>query len=164
MLIAFSYNAQAQFKIGNVIKEFTLKADKKVDRNWKEKYGTDCNVLYKENKERSTITVYSEDDVAALFYFGTYPSSYLKGKMEFSGVYLGETTDPKDDYVNVRKGPGTDYEIVETLPLQWRIFVKATDSNWLEVVDWAEDGVTTITRGYIYKDRVKDPEVEKLNK
>lgn len=160
MLIAFSYNANAQFKIGIVIKEFTLKADKKVDKKRKEKYDKGYDVLYKENAEQSTITIYSEDDVAALFYFGTYPSSDLEDKFVFSGVYLGYTTCPDGERLNIMKGPGTDYEIVDTLPGDWQIFFKTADSNWLEVVDREEDGITTKTIGYIYKDQVKDPETD----
>ena len=41
-------------------------------------------------------------------FMGPFPASCVK----FSGYYVGEIVDPRDNYVNIRKGPGTNYPVV----------------------------------------------------
>ena len=92
------------------------------------------------------------------------PSSYVK----FSGYYWGEIVDPKNNYVNVRKGPGTNYAVVmrvytyewvvehldsdeiNSVAVQAWFYFKKTKTNWIKL--YSEPGKFL---GYIYKDRIK---------
>ena len=69
----------------------------------------------------------------------TYESAYERG-------YI---VDPDDDYVNVRKGPGTNYAIVCRLAVSTDIVFKKTKSKWVKVYD--EDGNYL---GYVYHSRI----------
>ena len=70
--------------------------------------------------------------------------SYVK----FSGFYAGITTDPVDDYVNVRKGPGTNYPVVTTLNVPEPILYKKTGS-WVKVYYSPKKFM-----GYVFHDRI----------
>ena len=92
------------------------------------------------------------------------PSSYVK----FSGYYVGEIIDPVDNYVNVRKGPGTNYPVVmkvytkdwildheelwesNSVSASGRFYYQKTKTNWLKL--YSNPGHFL---GYIYKDRIK---------
>ena len=95
------------------------------------------------------------------------PSSYVK----FSGYYWGEIVDPKNNYVNVRKGPGTNYAVVmrvftyekvvenidneeffkkNPVAAQGRFYFQKTKTNWIKL--YSEPGKFL---GYIYKDRIE---------
>lgn len=84
------------------------------------------------------------------------PASYVK----FSGFYVVEIVDPVDNYVNIRKGPGTNYSITRRVhtydwccdheqPERW--LVKKKKSNWWELYTFSREFV-----GYIYYNRVRD--------
>ena len=91
------------------------------------------------------------------------PSSYVR----FSGYYYGVIVDPKDNYVNVRKGPGTNYAVVmrvytdewiirndylmnsNSVSAQGRFLFQKTKTNWVKL--YSEPGKFL---GYIYKDRI----------
>lgn len=106
----------------------------------------------------------------------TYEGTYAKNVVSFSGYYYGEVTDPRDDYVNIRKGPGTNYQIVEKAYIGNRLLIKKTDSNWYKVYGIKGDHPTQYGSwdisnffqnkgynsywyciGYIYKDRIVTP-------
>jgi uncharacterized protein YgiM (DUF1202 family) len=70
---------------------------------------------------------------------GAYESAYEKG-------YI---VDPDDDYVNVRKGPGTNYAIVCRLAVSTDVLFEKTKSKWVKVYD--EDGNYL---GYVYRSRI----------
>ena len=72
------------------------------------------------------------------------PESYVK----FSGYYAGTITDPVDDYVNVRSGPGTNYPIVTTVDVCEPWLYKKTNTNWVKLYS----NRTCI--GYIYGNRI----------
>ena len=73
------------------------------------------------------------------------PESYVK----FSGYYAGTITDPVDDYVNVRSGPGTNYSIVTTVDVCEPWLYKKTNTNWVKL--YYQDGTCI---GYIYGNRI----------
>ena len=68
-----------------------------------------------------------------------YESAYEKG-------YI---VDPDDDYVNVRKGPGTNYEIVCHLPVSTDVYFEKSNSKWVKVYD--EDFNYL---GYVHRSRI----------
>ena len=70
---------------------------------------------------------------------GAYESAYEKG-------YI---VDPDDDYVNVRKGPGTNYGIVCRLAVSTDVLFEKTKSKWVKVYDL--DGNYL---GYVYRSRI----------
>jgi len=61
----------------------------------------------------------------------------------------GIITDPVDDYVNVRKGPGTNYEVVTTLDVGDEVYYTSGSGNWMKVYDLGENYL-----GYVYYDRI----------
>lgn len=67
-----------------------------------------------------------------------------------SGNYnKGYIVDPVDDYVNVRKGPGTNYSIVGRLNTNTNVYYTTTGSNWYKVYDSNYNYL-----GYVYHDRI----------
>ena len=72
------------------------------------------------------------------------PASYVR----FSGFYVGTITDPVDNYVNVRKGPGTNYPIVQTVNVGDHFWFQKTNSNWVKLYEVDE------FLGYIYFNRI----------
>ena len=93
-----------------------------------------------------------------------YGGSYSPSIVRFSGYYVGEIIDPVDNYVNVRKGPGTNYAVVRRVHTKdWcidhdmadsatdsgRFFYQKTNSNWWKLYDRPGKFV-----GYIYFDRL----------
>jgi uncharacterized protein YgiM (DUF1202 family) len=68
-----------------------------------------------------------------------YESAYEKG-------YI---VDPQDDYVNVRKGPGTKYGIACRLPVSTDVYFEKSNSKWVKVYD--ED---LNYLGYVYRSRI----------
>ena len=83
----------------------------------------------------------------------------------FIRYYAGEIIDPVDNYVNVRKGPGTNYAVVRRVhTIDWcvdhdmadsatdsgRFFYQKTNSNWWKLYDRPGKFV-----GYIYFDRLR---------
>lgn len=111
--------------------------------------------LYKKDKQGR---VYLGDGAE---FTGPYPSNYMK----FSGYYVGEIVDPKDNYVNIRKGPGTNYPVVtrvytadyvrdtetysDDLQHSGRFFYQKTNSNWYKIYSSPGEFI-----GYIYRDRI----------
>lgn len=95
-------------------------------------------------------------------YMGAYPPSIVK----WSGYYIGGITDPVDNYVNVRKGPGTKYAVVRRVhTYEWLIehdnfvsetdggwfFYQKTSGNWWKLYDKPGKFI-----GYIYYDRIDE--------
>ena len=81
---------------------------------------------------------------------GSYSSS--SSSPAPSGDYhRGYLIDPKDTYVNVRKGPGTDYPIVRPLDTFTDIYYTKTGSKWYKVYDTNLNYL-----GYVYYDRIKN--------
>ena len=152
--------ANAQFKIGILnrnLDEYSKKGD---------------NVLYKETKN-GKVKIYGDYLEEGIMFEGTY----AKNVVYFSGFYYGEVTDPRDKYVNIRKGPGINYPIVGKVHVGRRYLLKKTDSNWYKVygtkhTELEDDGYLVIPSwwefrweerdswyciGYIYKDRIITP-------
>ena len=80
---------------------------------------------------------------------GSY--SDLSNYSNSSGNYHeGYMVDPVDDYVNVRKGPGTNYAIVGRLDTYTNVYYTTTGSNWYKVYDSNYNYL-----GYVYYNRIK---------
>ena len=94
-----------------------------------------------------------------------YVGAYSPDIVKFSGYYIGEIIDPVDNYVNVRKGPGTNYPVVRKVHTKaWcgdrdrcghptdsgRFFYQKTSSNWWKLYDAPGKFV-----GYIYYNRLE---------
>ena len=82
-------------------------------------------------------------------YGGAYPPSIVK----WSGYYIGGITDPVDNYVNVRKGPGTKYAVVRRVHTGGWFFYRKTSGNWWKLYDKPYDKPGKFI-GYIYYDRI----------
>ena len=152
--------ANAQFKIGILnrnLDEYSKKGDE---------------VLYTETKN-GKVKIYGDYLEEGIMFKGTY----AKNVVYFSGFYYGQVNDPRDDYVSIRKGPGTNYPIVGKEHVTRRLLLKKTDSNWYKVygegsIDLNDEGYLIIPSwwnfrweernswyciGYIYKDRIITP-------
>ncbi len=69
---------------------------------------------------------------------------------DLTGFEQGYIVDPEDDYVNVRKGPGTNYSIVCRLEVGTTVFFNADPkSKWVEVYDEYMNYL-----GYVYRNRI----------
>ncbi len=154
MMIALSSNAYAQWKIGRPVRSvdyYNLTLEE------------DSYYIYSENGNGSiTVYVLAYDLSANEWMMGLSP---VNANMEFSGYYYGQVTDPKDDYVNVRKGPGTNFPVVDKLYVDDFVCVKKTDGGWLKVYECERNNAESLSgsfsfKGYVYKDRVKTPEHE----
>ena len=95
---------------------------------------------------------------------GEFGRAYSPDIVKFSGYYIGEIIDPVDNYVNVRKGPGTNYPVVRKVHTKdWcgdhdraghptdsgRFFYQKTSNNWWKLYDKPGKFI-----GYIYYDRL----------
>ena len=148
--MATAVSASAQFKLGELTIDIVCDID---GETWSYEKG---DVLYYSEDGKGKVTLYDdisrgEENDGVFTRLGNYAASNIK----FNGFYEGEVTDPKDDHVNIRKGPGTNHPVVK---IQWvgsRVRYKTTSSNWLEVYEQTHGGFTPI--GFIYKDRVKTP-------
>ena len=151
LLISATVGANAQWKIG--FAKIDCEAGKKGEEVW----------YYQKNKEIEYICMPDKGWNVC----GTLPASYV----EFSGYYLGMVTDPVDNYVNIRKGPGTNYSIVDRIDVGDYVTFKYSNNNWLQVYEldkvaqnksWEIMGYMhtnyykLIFKGYIYKNRVID--------
>ena len=68
-----------------------------------------------------------------------------------SGNYHeGYIVDPVDNYVNIRKGPGTNYAIVGRLDTYTSVYYTTTGSKWYKVYDGNYNYL-----GYVFHDRIK---------
>jgi len=133
-------------------------------------------IAYSENKN-GTVHLYRTAPEDGIEDWGTIPKSMANKYLEFTGYYVGQVRDPIDDYVNVRKGPGTNYPVVGKCHTGDYIYFMKTENNWLKVytvrsvVDFVTDvgflnlpihlepdyDDVLIFLGYMYKDRVKTP-------
>lgn len=77
---------------------------------------------------------------------GSYDSSPADYELR-----LGCITDPRDNYVNMRKGPGTKYAIVGRLYVGDQIYYMSTGSGWYKVYN---DNKRFL--GYVFHDRIID--------
>ena len=152
--------ANAQFKIG-ILKKNLYKGTDLVSYSGGE-------VAYTETKNgKVKIYIVIETDYQ-------YIGIFSRNLVDFCGYYHGEVKDPRDEYVNIRKGPGTNYPIVGKVYVGNFLIFKKTDSNWYEVYnrlpypEKGDDGFLHLERyfykddsyyciGYIYKDRIKSP-------
>lgn len=153
LLTTSTLAAQAQWKIGQ--------AKKSIDYyNLSVEEG--ANYIYSENGD-GTVTIYVPAfDLSAREWMVAY--SPVAANMQFSGYYYGEVTDPKDDYVNIRKGPGTNYPVVEKLDVGDHVHFQKSNGSWLKVYEEHTQFLSGNYSflGYIYKDRVKTPEAEAI--
>lgn len=62
----------------------------------------------------------------------------------------GYITDPRDSYVNLRKGPGTNYAITGRLNVGTFVYYTKASSKWYKVYNRSKRYL-----GYIYYDRIR---------
>ena len=74
------------------------------------------------------------------------PNSGYDGDAFLSGVI----TDPTDSYVNVRRGPGTNYAISSRLDVGTRIYYVRTGTGWVKVYDRGKNYL-----GYVAASRIR---------
>ncbi len=130
---------------------------------------------YKKNRN-GTIDLYCVYAEGQVYSAEHYPSKYIN-YLQFTDFYIAEITDPVDDYVNVRRGKGTNYPIVGQLEVGQFCFVKDLDNNWVKIYDYTEDlrGYDSVGsdfnpyhkgivfKGYVHKSRIKSPKPDWVN-
>lgn len=80
----------------------------------------------------------------------SYSSSGSSYSSSGGNYHEGYIVDPVDDYVNIRKGPGTNYAIVGRLDTYTDVYYTTTGSNWYKVYDGNYNYL-----GYVYYNRIK---------
>lgn len=80
----------------------------------------------------------------------SYSSSGSSYSSSGGNYHEGYIVDPVDDYVNIRKGPGTNYSIVGRLDTYTDVYYTTTGSNWYKVYDGNYNYL-----GYVYYNRIK---------
>lgn len=152
LMIASTITVQAQWKVGRCTKTmdyYNLSVNK------------DSYYIYSENGD-GTATIYVLDyDLSANEWMDAL--SPVQNNFEFADYYFGEVTDPKDDYVNVRKGPGTNYPVVQKVDVGDYLCFQKTNGSWLKVYEFERNSAESLSGsflflGYIHKDRIKTPE------
>ena len=141
LLVSTTAGANAQWKIGRVKQDFRV-STKYYGGYEFPKY---CLIVYSENRN-GTVTIYEDGGETVNLKLGTF--SNINKYIEFTGYYLADVRDPVDDYVNVRKGPGTNYPILGRLQVGDGILFKKTESNWLKV--YAGNDLERWDNGYFY--------------
>ena len=127
LLVSTTAGANAQWKIGRVKQDFKFYS-KCVGDDWS--YERKDFIVYSENRN-GTVTIYDVGAEAMNMKLGSY--SNISKYIDFTGYYIADVNDPVDNYVNVRKGPGTNYPILGRLNVGRGILFKKTDNNWLKV-------------------------------
>lgn len=173
LLVSFAVGASAQWKVARVKQKFVSEP--------KEGYSLERGeiVCFSENRN-GTITIYFDPGGdSPRERLGTYSKNFKNKYLEETVYYAASVRDPVDDYVNVRKGPRTNYPVVGKLNVESDIYYQKTDSNWFKVYVYNWDGEykdddgffighrvlsyepsDCIFVGYIYKDRVKSPNLD----
>lgn len=80
----------------------------------------------------------------------SYNYNSSSGSSPSSNYHEGYIVDPVDNYVNIRKGPGTNYAIVGRLDTYTDVYYTTTSTNWHKVYDRNYNYL-----GYVYHDRIK---------
>ena len=158
ILAMLALSANAQLKVG--VLTHKIKMLEAIGDVLPERY----TVFYTEVGNGRKVRIYygSNDEAHGdrIWEDGVYPASYVK----FTGYYCGEITDPKDDIVNIRKGPGTNYKVVDKIWVDNFVIFKKTKSNWYQLYGYCPmegNDIEPKLMGYIYKDRVKTPTISK---
>ena len=172
LLVVIALTANAQWKVGIVKKDLN---------NMETDLDTGDRIGYIKNRDGSYTLYESIRYEGQLNEVGNCSEQYFRSHVRTTDFFYGQMTDPKDDYVNIRKGPGTNYPVVYKAELGTGnscILFKKTGSNWYEVYgprDYAKYGRSgwgiltsfnedeynlnkMIKIGYIYKDRIKTPD------
>ena len=72
-------------------------------------------------------------------------------KSNSSSLNIGYIVDPKDSYVNVRKGPGLDNAIIGRLDVGSFVYFQPSSSDWVKIYDCDNNFL-----GYVAKNRIKE--------
>jgi len=175
LVIMVSVCANAQWRLGRITKsmenDFPFSAELEY-------------VGYVKNSNRTYTLFESIVYESQLNRVGNCSEQYFRTHVKPTDFFYGEVTDPRDDYVNIRKGPSTNYPVVFKINVSTCILFKKTGNNWYEVYAskqrfWVEHGYGNaleltfvndsywgfklnelIKVGYIYKDRVKSPRID----
>ena len=95
---------------------------------------------------------------ASSFYMGFMSTSRIMNVDPQSSVdappasewLTGKVTDPVDNYVNIRKGPGTKYAITGRLNVGSTVYYKKTSAAWVKIYNSKKQYL-----GYMSKSRIK---------
>ena len=145
MLLLTSVGVDAQWKIGRVKQDFKVFSkclNGNNENDWS--YEKDDFIVYSENRNGTVTTIYVVGAEAENMEIVSY--SNISKFIDFTGYYIADVRDPVDNYVNVRKGPGTNYPILGKLNVGQGILFMKSDNNWLKVyvpkdgVEKSEDG------------------------
>lgn len=105
LLISATVGADAQWKLAK------FKQNLDPSSNDDDEYEKGNWIAYSENRN-GTIHLYDNAPEDGITDWGNYPNSIANKYLDFSGYYVGQVRDLVDDFVNVRKGPGTNYPVV----------------------------------------------------
>lgn len=158
LTIVLSISANAQLKVGYLTHK--VKFLQEYETDLPERY----TVFYSEVENGKKVKIfYGSNDEAhgdRIWEDGVYPASYVKD----TGYYCGEITDPSDYTVNIRKGPGTNYPVVQQIWTGEFVIIKKTKSNWYQLYGYClmeGEDIQAKFVGYIHKSRVKTPFISK---
>lgn len=177
LLFCISLGISAQPRVARIKKDIMGKDYRGIEcvDYWKGQW-----VAYVKNRN-GTIDVYGIYAEDQIYSNGPYSSSFVNN-LQLTDYYLAEPTDPVDNYVNVRKGPGTNYPIVGKVLIGEWFFVKDLDSNWVKVYgskdyesmhEGGSIGISVdkysgfnpyediVFKGYMHKSRITFPDLSK---
>ena len=170
LLVSTSLYVSAQWKIGRINRDFTLKTG-----TWDYVIRKGEYVGFTENRN-GTINIFTIEAEDRNNEFKRLPAHY-KNYIQVTGFYKVSATDPVDNYVNIRKGPGTKYPVVGKVKVNSNFFVKELENNWVKVYGIKSDyddkgfydsvynemdpyevrGINVSFLGYMHKSRIKSP-------
>ena len=134
LFVVLAMSANAQLKVGILTHKIKILEEEPVLPNG-------YTVFYTEVGNGSKVRIYygSNDEANGdrIWEDGVYPASYVK----FTGYYCGEITDPTDDIVNIRKGPGTQYAVLIRygwMNLSSSKRQKPTGISFITIAQWKE--------------------------
>ena len=159
LFVVLAMSANAQLKVGILTHKIKILEEEPVLPNGYTMFytevgnGSKVRIYYGSNDEANGDRIWED---------GVYPASYVK----FTGYYCGEITDPTDDLVNIRKGPGTQYAVVDKIWVDEFVVFKKTKTNWYQLYNYCPmegnpiDFGAKLT-GYVHKSRIKMPTISK---
>ena len=77
-------------------------------------------------------------------------SGYTNYSTSTSSLRRGTIVDPRDNYVNVRTGPGTKYSIATRLWIGTTVYYQGSTSSWVRVYNTSRQYL-----GYVYRNRIR---------
>ena len=117
---------------------------------------TDGDLIFYTPMSNGWSKVYEQDDIVTFIgYMSTsriqrVNISEMSDPPEEYGLKLGKIVDPEDSYVNIRKGPGTNYAIVGRLNIGTQVLYKPVNSKWMKIYNKVSERFL----GYVASSRI----------